>query len=202
MSNLRLGGSLPNLEFGNSTLHGGEVWFERQLRLMEVLTQGNPVYLVLDLPNMCTPVIIGLPIPGLVRVYMNEVHPRSLAGEAGDGRRDYPMPSEPVEYRFGMRLVPWMFESFLSPEHKHRIHVPSIVNYPVLSSGVGHSGVLIRAFRAPNRYSEEWLEIYYFSTGNEYHFNKGWKTDRHTRLIARFRPDGREWRPEQLAACA
>lgn len=203
MFNVKLSG-LPELRFDGSQLgEGSEVYFDPQGRLGEVLIQGNPVYLVLDPPHMQTSIVVCFPIPNLVRVYVlhqNDEEGIQLIGQAGDGGQFYQVPREPVRYRFGMRLTPWMFGSFLRQEHRARIQDDNIVHYPVLACFSGYGGALIRVFRSPTRHPEEWIEIYYFSSGNEYLFKTGWKADRQTRLIARFRPAATYWMPEPSPA--
>ena len=188
-------GGLPDLAFGNPSTVSSEIYFAAQTRLAEVLAQKNPVYMVLDLPNTTTRVIVCFPTPGRVRVYVDSVDPEHLVGKTDDSGQHYPLPHEPIEYRFGMRLSPWMFWDYLDQARKCWIRQgnrqDNIVNYPVLSSVSGHGGALIRIMRVDDsaqreERKREWMKIYFFSTGNDFDFPTKWRGNPNTRRLARF----------------
>lgn len=193
---------LPELEYSAAGDTKDGIFFKTNEELRRVLVQGNPVYLALDLPGMLTQVIVCFPAPRAIRIYGKRIRHGAtfFLGEVIDGYTKRSLPQD-VQYRYGMRFVPWMFIRALpphvSPEKDH------LVNYIVTNSDVGYSGVLLRVFRSfhGERKESEWLEIRHFNTGNEYLFfrEENWREEGQllTRLIPE-RIDGTlEWKPEQ-----
>ena len=202
---------LPELAFTSSRVVGDEIYLHPQRRLAEVLVQRNPVYLVLDTPGLKTKMLICFPKTGVVRLHYGQSDlMESFLGETSGDQSDGQTVSWPDQYRFGMRLNPWLYVAWLSSEHCSRYGLDNILNYPVQNciSG-GHSGVLVRVFR-PEANGEKyrgWMEIHFFSTGNEDVFDNGWQTHPKTKLLARFQPVGYgttelRWEPEQLLVSA
>lgn len=191
---MRLGpvisGWLPELNLKLAGIHNDEIFFEDDNTLQWVLQQGNPVYLVLELPGFLTSISICFPVPCTTRVYMNSIvacHEDSFVCEDKDNRHIYEAPAR-VDYRFGMKLLPWMFFRLL--DSKDQTKKDHVVNYVVLNSNVRHAGVLIRIFRKndPSQKQAEWLELYSFRTGNNYQFFEKWQSDPNTKMMARFVP--------------
>ena len=196
---------LPEIELELSGIHNDELFFDDNHELMHGLVQKNPVYLALDLPGLQTQVFICFPAPCTTRIYAGRIHKTNLVGEVADKYNIYEAPQD-VSYRYGMRIVPWMFYSLLDPEtHKLRAERDNIVNYTVLNSNVGHCGVLIRVFREHDfsKKWREWFEIYHFDTGNDYQFAEKWRDDPNTKMVARFVTEighashQRTWHPEK-----
>lgn len=194
---------LPEIGLKLSGIYQDELFFAPNCELVEVLAQKNPVFLVLELPGMLTQVLVCFPKPCTTRIYAGRIRKNDLVGEVADKHQIYKAPNL-VQYRYGVRLLPWMFFGWLDPETKRRrVERDNVVNYSVLNSVVGHTGVLIRVsckhdFRERD---QEYFEIYHFSTGNDYHFAERWRDDPNTRMIARFVPEKANtsqpiWRPE------
>ena len=166
---------------------------------MRVLSQGNPVYLGLELPGLETHVGICFPAQTITRVYAKSGKHSCFIGESK--KEKHPIWTAPtkVSYHYGMSLTPWMFDGYLDRDTPtERDH---IVNYIVLNCSVGHEGVNIRLFRTYDRQQKEreWLEIHQFDTGNEYHFAEEWK--KQSRMIARFERENLRdspvtWKPQ------
>ena len=191
----KISGWLPELNLRLDGTYNDEIFIRDDNTLFWVLSQGNPVYLVLDLPGLLleSRVSVCFPTPCITRIYTanrvngNDSLEESLLCEVNDKSRIYEAPTQ-VDYRFGMRLVPWMFLHLL--DTTHQVNKDHVVNYVVLNSVVGHTGVLIRLFRkfGYSQKQDEWLELYHFSTGNDYHFFERGRTDPNTKLMARFVP--------------
>lgn len=182
---------LPELSFAPARLHGEELFLGPNSELTRVLLQGNPVYLNLVLPGATQPKVrICFPKVGTTWVFTGtEMRAIDLVGEftESDGVPTY----TPVEYRYGMELKPWMFFRWLDfALGQSRCDSDNIVNYSILNCSSGHTGVLIRIIRGSDRVliAQEWMEIYYFSTGNDFDFPAKWRKHPNTRLIARFVP--------------
>ncbi len=196
---------LPELSFATAKLHGEELFLGPNVELTRVLLQGNPVYLDLILSGATQPKVrLCFPEVGTTWVYANgKVSPINLIGEhtKPGGLPLY----APVEYRYGMELKPWMFYCWLDKDlAPMRYHEDNIINYSILNCSSGHAGALIRIIRHANRtiIGNEWMEIYYFDTGNDYDFAAKWREHSNTKLIACFVPEGAltaelRWVPQQ-----
>lgn len=190
---------LPQVHLFQKRYPSEEIFFETDQELMRVLIQGNPVYLVLDLPGLITKIIVCFPAPTITRIYAVNGKYHCFIAESLSRYNIYTAPDQ-VKYRYGMQLLPWMFLGDLNDDIP--IDQSHIVNYIVLNCGVGHEGINIRILRSQRgqQKNEEWLEIHQFSTGNEYHFSEEWK--KQSRMIARFVPGdmlqfpNMTWKPE------
>lgn len=191
---------LPEPSFQQAHYGSKEIFFNTSRELVWVLMQGNPVYLVLNLPGLVTSVSVCFPAPTITRVYAKSDRHTCFIGESEDPFPTWTAPIE-VSYRYGMSFCPWMFVGHLNDRKSIPVGQDQIVNYIVSNCSVGHQGVNIRLLRSHNgrEKEREWLEIYQFDTGNEYHFAE--ELEKHRRLIARFvvddlhRPD-MTWKPE------
>jgi hypothetical protein len=198
---------LPNINFRYIGVHDDELFFEDDRVLESVLHQQNPVYLALDMPGLITTPLVCFPTTCKTRIYSKNVIDEKTLIATHETYRSYKVPKL-LEYRFGMKMLPWMFFSLLNNEiHKARAKRDNIVNYIVFNS-FGYGGVLIRVSRkhATNYSTGDWLEIYHIQLGNQYHVPK-WRQDPNTRLLARFLPHyssgrGWIWKAEDLRAIA
>ncbi len=198
---------LPELSFAPAQLYGNELFLGPNRELTRVLAQGNPVYLNLLLPGTTRPTVrIGFPEVGTTWVYADASNPKEgLVGQFTEGGGQ-PFNTE-IKYRYGMELTPWMFFCWLGQElalQRSRQH--NIVNYIVPNCSSGHAGILIRILRGADRaeIAREWMEIYRFSTGNDFCFHARWREDPNTQLIARYVPESAgtaelRWVPERIS---
>lgn len=179
--------------------NGGEVLLKVEDTLMQVLAQGNPVYLVLDLPGMLTSVVACFPAPTIARVYAvrHDVRNGQCRFVGVSKKEKHPIWTAPddVDYRFGMRLPPFMFQAYLA--HGDPRARESIANYVVLTCPSGFGGIVVRIFKSPD-FAREWLEIHPVDVGNSTRFPEDWKR---SGKIARFVPESvnpprMTWQPE------
>lgn len=183
---------LPELSFALAVLDHEQLYLGPNRELNNVVTQFNPVYLILVLPGATEPQVhICFPAPGVTRVYNRRIHQDSMIKE--DSEEYLPKAPTEINYRYGMQLKPWMFFCWLDAETKEqRSKRNNIVNYIVLNCMSGHSGVVISVFRTHDASDKhmEWMEIHHFEMGNDLDFFQRWQVHPHTRLLARFTPRG------------
>jgi hypothetical protein len=199
---------LPRLKFRLWDIHEEELYFLASTELARVLDQKNPTFLEMGLPsgNSPTTIRLGFPAPHNVRVYASEVmHDDNLVGLKTDPiYSDIPVI---VDYRYGMELLPWMFDGLIwqHPRAQEITNRDNIANYVLQTSSGGFSGVIIRLHRGKGHdRSKEKLEIFSFSTGNEHKFFSTWMNDPNTKLLTRFLcrnlPKNQQiWRAEDAA---
>ncbi|MBX4195568.1 hypothetical protein KW796_01240 [Candidatus Parcubacteria bacterium] len=197
---------LHEIEFEHMNTRNRELYFSTSNELARVLAQSNPVYLVLELPGAHTRVIVCFPKPGMTRVYHNEIKAENLVGEHDHSyNADSLPPLRTMNYRYGMRLPPWMFNGWIKPrEMMLELGRNVDAHYKVLNRDWGHGGIMVSVFRREKR-EEERLEIRSFDTGNDFHFLDKWLNDKDIHLLARFIPVNPEnprlfWKPDKEAA--
>lgn len=204
--------NLPEISFNFSEVHDGEVFFDCSDELRSVLGQRNAVYLDLQTPGLLTVVRVAFPalfatrllVGGLEIVggFSRRKEFKHLVTHQGSSYFSIP---RKVKYRYGMKLLPWMFDGWIPFEIRKKIGRDVIANYIVLNGSSGHCGVLIRIDRREKR-EEESMEIFAISTGNKYQFAEKWRKDSHTKLLARFVPQDLgshiAWTPEPVLESA
>lgn len=195
---------LPEPTFKFSLTETEELFSAPNREISGVLNQGNPVYFKLDLPGILLPVHICFPAPRVTRVYSGDICKTNLVGEKTDQFASEGVPDK-VHYRYGMRIVPWMFLCWIDLEMMgHRSRMNNIINYVLINGTYGHDGVLVRVDRRhlPADRNEESMEVYSFSMGNDSCFVSRWRGDPNTKMLARFVPQGANtnkliWLPQQ-----
>ncbi|MBX4189102.1 hypothetical protein KW785_00735 [Candidatus Parcubacteria bacterium] len=192
---------LPEIEFKHVGSKGDELFFTTERTLDRVLSQGNTVYLRLELPGMHTSIDVCFPTWGFTRIHWRHFRQEGIMVTEHDRRSDRrkKVPQD-VSYRFGMRLAPWMFDGWIKRESGERIPRDVTANYAVLDQSFGHSGILIRVARKTDR-AKEYLELYHIDDGNGYEFWDRWQAYSNTILLTRFIPVNPEnprlyWEPE------
>lgn len=173
---------LPELDFSLWFISGKEVFFRARNDIKNIVSQGIPASLTLELPGFNTEVVICFPTPYVTRVYaLNYAFSGAFrrpehyfVGECNSSNSIYTAP-EKVAYKYGTRLLPWMQVQRIKEIKRDE---DKTVNYVVESGSSGFIGVLIRLFDVSepqtNR-SDEWLTIYHFDFGNESDFQEKWR---------------------------
>jgi hypothetical protein len=172
---------LPGLGFSERLVEGKEIFFKTSNEIKRVVSQRIPAFVVANLPDLFTKVIICFPVPDVARIYVRVADCRQsfyYIGQEGEGYRFYWL-SKRIRYRYGVEFSPWMYEGYLKTGIKG---TPSrTVNYIIENCSAGFSGILLK-FQdemVPEERNKEWFKVYWFDGGSEYDF---WRTE-HTKII-------------------